>query len=84
MTDDTEAAARRRPQADDRFAGLGAAADGDQVPDRAGEDLGASRVGLLAGLVVAAAQAAADAGEDGLGLGQGGLAGVADGSGFLR
>ena len=50
----------------------------DQACDGAGEDLGDARVDLLAGLVVAPAEAALDARERVLGLGQRALAGGGD------
>jgi hypothetical protein len=49
--------------ADDGLAGPGAGADLDQAGGLSGEDLGDLRVDLLAGLVVAAAQAVTDLGE---------------------
>src|ERR1017187_3399855 len=55
--------------ADDELAGAGAGGDGQQAGGPAGEGLGDSGVGLLSGLVVAAAQPVAHPGQRGLGLG---------------
>ena len=50
---------------------------------RCADDLGDPVVDLLSGLVVAPAEAVADAGERVFGRGQGAFAGVGDGGGFL-
>ena len=63
--------------------GPGAGADGDQVLDVAGEDLRDPGVDLFPGLVVAAAEPVADAGQGCFGRGQGALAGGGDGGGLL-
>ena len=56
--------------------GGGAGGDGDQLGDVGTEDLGDPVVDLLLSLVVAPAAAVADAGERGLGAGQGAVAGL--------
>jgi len=61
----------------------GAGGDGDQLGDVGPEDLGDPVVDLLLRLVVAPAAAVADAGERGLGAGQGAVAGLGDGAGLL-
>src|ERR1700757_180854 len=58
-----------------------AGGDADQLGDVGAEDLGDPVVDLRAGLVVAPAQAVADAGERGFGGRQGAFAGLGHGAG---
>ena len=63
--------------------GVGAGGDRQQGRDAGADELGDAVLDLLAGLVVAPAEAVADAAQPVLGLGQGAFAGLGDGGGFL-